>query len=236
MYSGGIEDNAPIHVLCVGSCCGAHRNRLSKTVPLRKACAFRHPSQFERVHQKAKKREKGWKIKVKAKSSISQSKCARHTLLPFHPSIQVFLVRREIASSPANILLVQVGALVALPALALLVVLALLALVPRVVADRALSLLAEAVSGGLLVRLLVLKLVGSATECCREVRWKERKAWCGWSLRGRGGGAVSKCREDSRNIRLVRAGSSRLWLLLLVTLLLVVVHRLWSLRLGSWGS
>jgi len=34
---GGIEDDAD-PLLCVGFCCGAHRNQLSKTVPLRRPC------------------------------------------------------------------------------------------------------------------------------------------------------------------------------------------------------
>lgn len=98
----------------------------------------------------------------------------------------------------------QVAALVSLPALALLVVLALLGLVPGIIADRALPLLAEAISIGVLVRLLLLlELIGCSTERRREVRWKERESWCGRDLRGHGGGTVSKGREDSRDVRLV---------------------------------
>jgi hypothetical protein len=234
--AGGIEDNAPVHLPCVGCCCGSHRNRLSKNPPIAESLRlFRHPPtlSLEESGQKQKIKRVG-KQRGKAKLYNSQSKCTQHALLPFHPSIPSKSSLPEERSHQVS--LVQVTALISLPALALLIVLALLGLVPRVVADRALPLLAEAISTGLLVRLLLLELVGSATESCREVRWKEREAWCGRSLRGHCGGAVSKCREDSRDIRLVGAWSSRLWLLLLVILLLIVVHRLRSLRLRSWDS
>jgi hypothetical protein len=101
MYSGGIEDNAPIHVLCVGCCCGAHRNRLSKTVPLRKACGFRHPPQFERVHQKAKKKGKGVEnqSKNKVKHQSEQMRTAHSASIPsIHPSLPCQKRDRIIAS------------------------------------------------------------------------------------------------------------------------------------------
>lgn len=231
---GGMYRQRLSMCLALVCCCGAPRNQLSKTAPLRKACVSPaiHPP-FQRVRQKAKKSklvEKHSKSKVERPSE--QTLCFRS--IPFRPYIQAFLARRKTTSSVSEVLLVQVTALVSLPALALLVVLALLGLVPGVVADRALPFLVVAIPTGLLVRLLLLELIGCGTEGRREVWRKKWVSWCGRSLRCHSGSAVSQCRKNSRDIRLVRAWSSRLrLLLLLVTLLLVIVH---GLRLRSRSS
>jgi hypothetical protein len=102
MYLGGIEDNALIHVLCVGSCCGAHRNRLSKTVPLQKACvsfAIHHCSRESTRKQKKKGKRVENQSKNKVKHQSEQMRTAHSASIPsIHPSLPCQKRDRIIAS------------------------------------------------------------------------------------------------------------------------------------------
>jgi hypothetical protein len=101
---GGIEDNAPVHLPCVGCCCGSHRNRLGKQKPSHcgKPASLSPSTNFVlgRVRSKAEN-QKGRKTKGKSKvvQQSEQMYTARSASIPSIHSIQVVLARREITSS-----------------------------------------------------------------------------------------------------------------------------------------